>query len=165
MYHTATWVHQPYINSNVDLLVESLLHETGHRAWYYQWWKPMTDTKISAPECDIYKIKPISWSSQFIIKHKLAYRFGVDLMIVLINAVYMEESHQFFHICNRSKYYYYLLYIKITVLPADRPVCSMFTLHKTHRICKKTKGTVNMQKILGCRSWDLSILQWSASRV
>jgi hypothetical protein len=34
MYHAATWVHQPYIDSNVDLLVESLLHETGHR--FYQ---------------------------------------------------------------------------------------------------------------------------------
>ncbi|KDR21356.1 cyclin-dependent kinase 2-interacting protein-like [Zootermopsis nevadensis] len=31
MYHTATWVHQPYIDSNVDLLLESILHETGHR--------------------------------------------------------------------------------------------------------------------------------------
>jgi hypothetical protein len=30
MYHTATWVHQLYVDSNVDLLVESLLHETGH---------------------------------------------------------------------------------------------------------------------------------------
>nr|AGM32394.1 cyclin-dependent kinase 2-interacting protein-like protein [Coptotermes formosanus] len=31
MYYTATWVHQPYIDSHVDLLVESLLQETGHR--------------------------------------------------------------------------------------------------------------------------------------
>jgi hypothetical protein len=44
MYYTATWVHQPYIDSHVDLLVESLLQETGHRVWYYQWQKPMTNT-------------------------------------------------------------------------------------------------------------------------
>ncbi|PNF17813.1 hypothetical protein B7P43_G05806 [Cryptotermes secundus] len=34
MYHVATWVHQPYIDTNVDLLVESLLHETGHRCYH-----------------------------------------------------------------------------------------------------------------------------------
>jgi hypothetical protein len=30
MCHTATWVHQLYIDSNVDLLVEGLLQGTGH---------------------------------------------------------------------------------------------------------------------------------------
>jgi hypothetical protein len=32
------------------------------------------------------------------------------------------------------------LYIKINVLLADGPVYCMFTLHKIHKIAKKTKG-------------------------
>ena len=80
-------------------------------------------------------------------------------MIILIIAVYTEESLQFFHICNRSKYYYLFLYIKIIVLPADGPVCCMFTLHKTYKISMETKGTINIQKVLGFIYTEFSSLE------
>ncbi|KAJ9588712.1 hypothetical protein L9F63_018004, partial [Diploptera punctata] len=30
-YYIITWVHQPYVDSHIELLLESLLQETGHR--------------------------------------------------------------------------------------------------------------------------------------
>lgn len=31
MFFIASWVHQPYIDSSVDISVETLLKETGHK--------------------------------------------------------------------------------------------------------------------------------------
>ena len=35
MFYTSAWVHQPYIQERAELLLQSMLNETGHVSWMY----------------------------------------------------------------------------------------------------------------------------------